>query len=86
MIEVIVIMSAVGFVRWATINFTSLPCTVPYVRIMIHFINPHSVKAMLLLIDCKDLMLTNPSYLNSHVERGLKKENVSVLSTFSASL
>ena len=32
---------------------------------------------MLLLIDCKDLMLTNSSYLN---ERGLKKENVSVLS------
>ena len=47
---------------------------------MIRFINPHSVKAMLLLIDCKDLMLTNTSYLNSHVERGLKKENVSVLS------
>ena len=48
--------------------------------IMVHFINANSVKAMLLLIDCKDLMLTNPSYLNGHVERGLKKENVSVFS------
>lgn len=35
-----------------------------------------SVKAMLLLIDCKDLMLSNPSSLNGHVERGLKKEKV----------
>ena len=34
---------------------------------------------MLLLIDCKDLMLSNPSSLNGHVERGLKKEKVSVV-------
>ena len=78
MIEGIVIMSAVGFVRWATTLLAY------YIRIMVHFINSHSVKAMLLLIDCKDLMLTNPSYLNGHVERGLKKENVSV-DTFLAS-
>ena len=37
--------------------------------------NTCSVKAMLLLIDCKDLLLSNPSvaFLNGHAERGLKK-------------
>ena len=32
----------------------------------------YSVKAMLLLIDCKDLLLSN-GFLNGHTELGLKK-------------
>ena len=67
-------MSAVGFVRWATIPPVATYC----ICMSNGSLDPYSVKAMLLLIDCKDLMLSNPTSLNGHVERGLKKDKVSV--------